>query len=90
MIHEFAEVEWYTIEGRGQVASVIWRGERIDKEKTNLVEFFQEVKIAGRLYHVKAVESYVIQFVRTGDPIGLLVATQLEQAFAPDAGADHG
>lgn len=80
MIHEFTEVEWYTISGR-KVASVIWRGPEIDKATTDLVEFFRHVKITGKDYTVVGVESYAIQRVRTGDPISFMVETALEAAF---------
>lgn len=69
-IPTFTNAEWFQLKGRGDVASV-----SIDRDcrKDQLLETFKRVVIDGKEYDVKDVESWALETIRKGQPIGLLV-----------------
>lgn len=66
----FTAEDWFTIKDRGDVASV-----RIDRDcrKDELLQTFRRVVIDGDEYEVSDVESWCLETIRRGSPIGLLV-----------------
>ena len=68
----FTNAEWFHIKGHGDVASVR-SAERIQKVGDWQKEHFSEAMIDGVVYKIKGVESYAIDHISIGHPIGLLV-----------------
>lgn len=68
----FTNAEWFHIKDRGDVASVRSE-ERIEKVGNWQAEHFSEAMIDGVVYKIKGVESYAIDHISIGHPVGLLV-----------------
>ena len=79
-MRQFKAEDWYDIKGRGRVASVL-NDEEYERDTRHL--FGEVVSIDGQTYRVLGVESYAIQTIRKGMPIGLWV-----EPFTIDATGD--
>lgn len=66
----FTAEDWFTLEGRGDVAAV--RNDR-RRPRDQLLTDLRRVVIDGEEYEVIGVESWAIDPIREGAPIGLLV-----------------
>lgn len=69
-MRKFTAEGWFDITGRGRVASVR-NDEDFDRDTKHLIG--ERVEIDGAVYEVLGVESYALQTIRKGMPIGLLV-----------------
>jgi len=69
-VRSYSAIDWYEIKGRGKVASVI-NDQEFERDTRHL--WGEEVLIDGLPYIVRGVESYALQTIRVGAPIGLLV-----------------
>lgn len=69
-MRRYQALDWFDIKGRGRVASVS-NDEAFERDAAHLIG--EVVEIDGAQYKVLGVESWALQTIRKGAPIGLLV-----------------